>query len=58
MKAVDFSRRDTPGVAGRGRFYFLPEHFRRLRRLLSYYPQLERWVPELLGESAELAAAG
>ena len=50
--------RFNKGVAGRGRFYFLPEHFRRLRRLLSYYPQLERWVPELLDETVELAAAG
>jgi hypothetical protein len=52
------SYRFNKGVSGRGRFYFLPEHFRRLHRLLSYYPQLERWVPELLGENAELAAAG
>ena len=36
------------GVTGRGRQTFAPSHFRRLRRLLSYYPQLEAWLPILM----------
>jgi hypothetical protein len=39
------------GVAGRGRSYFSPGHFARLRKLLSFYPQLESWMPQLLGEA-------
>ena len=50
--------RFNKGVSGRGRDYFSPPHFTRLHQLLSYYPQLERWMPELLGEAVELVAAG
>ncbi len=52
------SYRFNKGVSGRGRRYFSSAHFERLHRLLSYYPQLERWVPELLGDAMELAKAG
>ena len=49
--------RFNKGVSGRGRQYFSPAHFERLHRLLSYYPQLKRWVPDLLGEAMQLAKA-
>lgn len=49
--------RFNKGVSGRGQTYFSPGHFARLRRLLSYYPQLESWVPELLGAERVHAAA-
>ncbi len=49
--------RFNKGVSGRGRRYFSSAHFARLHRLLSYYPQLERWVPDLLGDAMELAKA-
>lgn len=52
------SYRFNKGVSGRGRRYFSSAHFERLHKLLSYYPQLERWVPELLGDAMELAKAG
>jgi hypothetical protein len=41
------------GVSGRGRNYFSPRHFARLQRLLSYYPHLSGWVPDLLGGDTE-----
>jgi len=41
----------------RGRQYFSPAHFGRLHRFLSYYPQLEQWARELLGDAMELAKA-
>lgn len=44
--------RYNKGVSGRGKKYFSPEHFARLRRLLSHYPQLSGWIPDLLGDSA------
>jgi hypothetical protein len=49
--------RFNKGVSGRGRRYFSPAHFARLHKLLSYYPQLERWVPELMGDVMDLAKA-
>jgi len=42
--------RYNKGVAGRGNRYFTPAHFARLRALTAYYPQLESWLPDLLGE--------
>jgi hypothetical protein len=43
------------GVSGRGRDYFTLRHLARLQKLLSYYPQLSGWLPDLLG-GAEAAA--
>ncbi|MGA7711427.1 MAG: hypothetical protein WCA81_05960 [Rhizomicrobium sp.] len=39
------------GKQGRGKEYFSSLHVEKLRRLLSYYPQLEPWSPELMGYS-------
>jgi hypothetical protein len=44
------------GVSGRGRDYFSRLHFARLQKLLSYYPQLSGWLPDLLGGSTEPAS--
>jgi hypothetical protein len=41
--------RYNKGVSGRGKDYFAPRHFKRLQKLLSYYPQLSGWTRELLG---------
>lgn len=43
--------RYNKGISGRGKDYFLPGHFARLQKLLSYYPQLSSWMPELLKDS-------
>jgi hypothetical protein len=40
--------RFNKGVAGRGWAYFSSDQRNRLRRLLSYYPQLTPWMDELL----------
>jgi hypothetical protein len=48
--------RYNKGVSGRGKDYFLPGHFARLEKLLSYYPQLSGWAPQLLGDNAPTAA--
>ena len=45
--------RFNQGRAGRGGLYFSPDHFARLRRLLSLYPQLEPWLPLLLESAAD-----
>jgi hypothetical protein len=47
--------RYNKGVRGRGMDYFSPAHFARLRKLLSYYPQLDGWTAELL-DHAGIAA--
>lgn len=44
------SYRYNKGVSGRGKDYFLAEHFARLQKLLSYYSQLSGW--DLLGDKA------
>ena len=52
MERVWETRQDyrfNKGVSGRGQEYFTPLHFARLQRLLSYYPQLTDWMPDLLG---------
>lgn len=41
--------RYNKGVGGWGRLYFSAAHFERLSRLLSYYPELDNWLPDLLG---------
>ena len=43
--------RYNKGKQGRGKEYFSPFHLEKLRRLLSYYPQLESWSSELMGNS-------
>ena len=45
--------RFNKGSSGRGKAYFSPAHFARLRRLLSYYPQLAAWTAELLDDAAD-----
>lgn len=40
--------RYNKGVEGRGKDYFTPAHLDRLRRMLTYYPQLASWMPDLL----------
>jgi hypothetical protein len=47
------AHRFNRGVAGRGRNYFSSAQWDRLRRLLAYYPQLESWSPDLLGDHGE-----
>lgn len=49
------SYRFNKGSSGRGKDYFSPAHFARLIRLLSYYPQLQAWTAELLGDAADAA---
>jgi hypothetical protein len=44
------AHRFNQGVAGRGRLYFSSAQWDRLRRLLDYYPQLDSWLPDLLGD--------
>jgi hypothetical protein len=43
--------RYNKGIPGRSKDYFTPAQFARLQKLLSYYPQLSSWIPELLGKS-------
>jgi len=45
------------GTEGRGNAYFSPRHRSDLARKLSYYPQLQTWMPELMGAEAELQDA-
>lgn len=47
------SHRFNQGVDGRGKSYFAPEQLARLRRLLGYYPQLDAWLPDLIGDGGE-----
>jgi hypothetical protein len=47
------AHRFNQGVAGRGRRYFSAAQWNRLRGLLDYYPQLESWLPDLLGDHDE-----
>ncbi len=47
--------RYNKGVRGRGRDYFTATHFARLRKQLSYYPQLADWTAELLEETGDTA---
>lgn len=47
--------RYNKGVHGRGKDYFSPAHVTRLKKLLSYYPQLVDWTAELLGDAVETA---
>ena len=56
--------RYNKGVNGRGQVYFSPAHLARLRKQLSYYPQLADWHSELLenhgqetGQKADSCAA-
>lgn len=51
------SHRYNKGVTGRGGDYFSPPHFARLAKLLSYYPQLDGWTAELLGNGGEIPCA-
>lgn len=44
------SHRFNQGVEGRGKIYFSPAQLARLRRLLDYYPQLDAWLPDLIGD--------
>jgi hypothetical protein len=44
--------RYNKGVRGRGKNYFWPAHIARLKKQLSYYPQLADWTAELLGDDA------
>lgn len=47
------NHRFNKGVSGRGKDYFSPRHFAQLHKLLSYYPQLSGWMPDLLGDSED-----
>lgn len=47
--------RFNKGLPGRGKSYFSLAQMARLRRLLEYYPQLESWLPELLGDQDDEA---
>jgi len=47
--------RFNKGVRGRGNEYFSPAHISRLRKLLSYYPQLAGWTAELLDDAGDAA---
>lgn len=47
--------RFNQGIAGRGRRTFSPARIDRLRKLLSFYPQLRPWMPELLSEKQAAA---
>ena len=51
--AVRFNK----GAEGRGKNYFSPRHIADLSRKLSFYPQLEDWMPELMGAGAALREA-
>ncbi len=48
--------RYNKGMPGRGKEYFSHFHLEKLRRLLCYYPQLESWLPELMGNHEAVAA--
>jgi hypothetical protein len=50
------SFRFNRGETGRGRIYFSPAQMEKLNRLLSYYPQLEDWMPALLGGGGQSSA--
>ena len=50
------SHRFNKGLPGRGKSYFSPAQLARLRRLLTYYPQLDAWLPDLLDDGAGKAA--
>ena len=51
------SMRFSKGTEGRGQEYFSPRHLSDLSRKLSFYPQLDAWMPELTGAPRHLREA-
>jgi hypothetical protein len=49
--------RYNKGKAGRGAGYFSASQLAELSRKLSHYPQLDEWMPDLMGTRAKSTAS-
>jgi hypothetical protein len=49
--------RYNKGTAGRGASYFSASQLAEISRKLSHYPQLDEWMPDLMGARAKSAAS-
>jgi hypothetical protein len=49
--------RYNKGTEGRGKSYFAASQLAEIARKLSHYPQLDAWMPDLMGAAMELVAS-